>query len=271
MAETLRLDVALVERDLVKSRTRAKTLIEKGQVSVNGKVCKKSSFTVTANDCLQVEEPCPFVSRGGYKLLKALQTFFIVVQGRTCVDVGASTGGFTDCLLQHGANTVYAVDVGTNQLVEELRVNPKVICKEQFNFRYATKKDFPLSVQFACVDVSFISLSLILPALSEILEEKGEGVCLIKPQFEAGKENIGKNGIVKNKKVHLQVLKNVIAAMNQNGFSVLGITSSPIHGGDGNIEYLAYLKKEDTGAFVSLEKLEAVVENAPKEVQEEQV
>lgn len=271
MAEIMRLDVALVERNLVKSRTRAKTLIEKGQVSVNGTVCKKSSFSVTNEDFLQVEEPCPFVSRGGYKLLKALQFFSISVQGLICVDVGASTGGFTDCLLQHGANTVHAVDVGTNQLVEGLRVNPKVICKEQFNFRYATKKDFSLPVQFACVDVSFISLSLILPALSQILEEKGQAVCLIKPQFEAGKENIGKNGIVKSEKVHLQVLKNVIASMNQNGFSVMGITSSPIHGGDGNIEYLVYLKKEDNGAFVSLEQLEQVVENAPKELQEEQV
>lgn len=271
MAETLRLDVALVERGLVKSRTRAKLLVEKGQVLVNGKICNKSSFAVTVNDILQVEDTCRFVSRGGYKLLKGLEVFGISVEDLACVDVGASTGGFTDCLLQHGATLVYAVDVGTNQLVDTLRNHPKVVCKEQFNFRYATKEDFPTPLQFACVDVSFISLSMILPALATVLEENAQAVCLIKPQFEAGRENIGKNGIVKSKKAHLQVLKTVTAQMNINGFSVMGITGSPIQGGNGNIEYLAYLKKDGLGLCPLDEQLQQVVEKAPKEVQEERV
>ena len=269
MAETLRLDIALVERDLVKSRTRAKTLIEKGQVLLNQKVCKKASHPVLPTDLLQVEDTCRFVSRGGYKLLKALETFSIPLEGLCCLDVGASMGGFTDCMLQHGAATVYAVDVGTNQLAEELRENPKVIGKEQYNFRYAKKEEFEKPLQFACVDVSFISLSLIVPVLFSLLEEGATAVCLIKPQFEAGKEKVGKNGIVKNKKVHLQVLQNVTAMMNQEGFSVLGVTFSPIKGGNGNIEYLAYIQKDLQGRTVSPLLLQQVVDTAQSRVQEE--
>ncbi len=269
MAEPLRLDVALVERELVKSRTRAKVLIEKGYVSVNGKICKKSSFSVSDADVLQVEDPCRFVSRGGYKLLKALETFQIPIKGLCCVDVGASTGGFTDCLLQRDAQKVYAVDVGTNQLVEQLRCHPQVVCKEQYNFRYAKRQDFEDSIQFACVDVSFISLSCILPALYQLLEDNAKAVCLIKPQFEAGRENVGKNGIVKNKKVHLQVLQTVTATMRQTGFSVLGVTGSPVKGSGGNVEYLAYIQKDQAGGFIPADVLEQVVENASKEVEEE--
>ncbi len=269
MAEPLRLDIALVERDLVKSRTRAKTLIEKGQVLLNQTVCKKASHPVLPTDELQVEDTCRFVSRGGYKLLKAIETFSIPLAGLCCLDVGASTGGFTDCMLQHGADTVYAVDVGTNQLAEELRDNPKVICKEQYNFRYAKMEDFEKPLQFACVDVSFISLSLIVPVLSSLLEENATAVCLIKPQFEVGKGNVGKNGIVKQKKVHIQVLENVTAMMNQNGFSVLGVTVSPIKGGNGNIEYLAYLQKDAKGKTVSPLELKTIADRAENEVQEE--
>ncbi len=269
MAEPLRLDIALVERDLVKSRTRAKTLIEKGNVLLNQKVCKKASHPVLPTDVLQVEDTCRFVSRGGYKLLKALETFSVSLSELCCLDVGASTGGFTDCMLQHGASTVYAVDVGTNQLAGELRVNPKVICKEQYNFRYAKKEDFEKPLQFASVDVSFISLSLIVPVLFSLLEDGAKAVCLIKPQFEAGKGNIGKNGIVKNKKVHLQVLKTVTAMMNQNGFSVLGVTFSPVKGGNGNIEYLACLQKDLQGRTVSSLQLQQVVDEAGQQVQEE--
>ena len=269
MAEPLRLDIALVERDLVKSRTRAKTLIEKGQVLLNQKVCKKAAHPVLPTDCLQVEDTCRFVSRGGYKLLKALETYSVSLNGLCCLDVGASTGGFTDCMLQHGADTVYAVDVGTNQLAQELRANPKVVCKEQYNFRYAKQEDFEKPLQFACVDVSFISLSLIVPVLSSLLEEGAKAVCLIKPQFEAGKGNVGKNGVVKNKKVHLQVLKSITAMMNQNGFSVLGVTFSPIKGGNGNTEYLAYIQKDLQGSMVSPLQLQQVVDEAEYGVQEE--
>ena len=269
MADTLRLDVALVERDLVKSRTRAKTLIEKGKVLVNQKVCKKSSCPVSENDLLQVEDTCPFVGRGGYKLLKALETFSISVKGLHCLDVGASTGGFTDCMLQHGAATVCAVDVGTNQLVESLRSHPQVICKEQYNFRYAKKQDFEQAIAFGAVDVSFISLSCILPALYEVLDENATAVCLIKPQFEAGRENIGKNGIVKQKKVHIQVLQSVTANMIQNGFSVLGVTGSPIKGSGGNVEYLAYIQKAEGGVLLPQQQLQQIVESAEKQVWEE--
>ena len=269
MAEGLRLDVALVQRDLVKSRTRAKSLIENGHVLVNGKVCKKSSFAVLSQDHLQVDDAQRFVSRGGYKLLKAIETFSISIHELNCIDVGASTGGFTDCMLQYGVNRVYAVDVGTNQLADSLRTHEKVVCKEQYNFRYAKKEDFSLPLQFASVDVSFISLSCIIPALWNVLEEDGRAVCLIKPQFEAGRENIGKNGIVKNKKVHQTVLHRVTAMMNEQGFSVLGLTFSPITGSGGNVEYLAYIQKDNKGVTVEPYVFERIVAQAHSEVESE--
>ncbi|MBR6548370.1 MAG: TlyA family RNA methyltransferase [Clostridia bacterium] len=240
-----RLDKELLDRNLVVSRAKAKVLIDGGNVYVNGKCCKKCSLVVNDVDEIEIRGgEMRFVSRGGYKLLKAIETFSINLQNMVCMDVGASTGGFTDCMLQHGADKVYAVDVGTNQLVDSLRQDRRVVSMEQVNFRYMTSKDISESIDFASVDVSFISLEKILPPLFEVLSSKGRAVCLIKPQFEAGKENIGKNGIVRNQNVHLRVLYQLLRLINDTGFTVLGLTFSPVKGSHGNIEYLVYITKE---------------------------
>ncbi len=247
MADSKRLDVAMTTLGLVESRSRAGSVIKGGGVYVNGKCCKKASTLVSDADRIEIQSnENRFVSRGGYKLLKALETFPICLEGLTCMDVGASTGGFTDCMLQFGAKRVYSVDVGTDQLAQVLRQDPRVICKEQCNFRYATKDEIPEGIDFASVDVSFISLEKILPTLFFLLKDKGTAVCLIKPQFEAGKENLSKNGVVRNANVHRQVLHRVISQMNQVGFRLAGLTYSPIKGPQGNIEYLAYITKDQT-------------------------
>ena len=209
------------------------------------------------------------LSRGGLKLEKALQVFDISVTDRVTLDIGASTGGFTDVMLQHGAKLVYAVDVGTNQLAWKLRQDERVVSMEKFNFRYAQRTDFEQEPSFASIDVSFISLSLILPALHEILARDGQVVALIKPQFEAGREQIGKKGIVKDKKVHLAVLEKVTAFMMEAGFSVRGLDFSPIQGGQGNVEFLAYLEKSTEPKPLNSAMMTAVVEAAHKEFKDE--
>ena len=214
-------------------------------------------------------EKLKFVSRGGLKLEKALQVFGISVKDKVTLDIGASTGGFTDVMLQNGASLVYAVDVGTNQLAWKLRQDQRVISMEQFNFRYASVADFEQIPQFASIDVSFISLSLILPALKKILAEEGQVVALIKPQFEAGREQIGKNGIIKDKKVHVAVLEKVTSFMVELGFSVKGLDYSPIQGGHGNVEFLAYLEKESQPQNLVADLVGPVVEAAHKEFKDE--
>ncbi len=239
-----RIDIALTERGLCKSRSRAKSLLQNQQVQLNGVVCTKPSTLVKDTDTLElIGEDLPFVGRGGLKLEEALQRFSLTLHDAVCLDIGASTGGFTDCMLQHGAACVYAIDVGHDQLDPALRVDPRVKNMENTDIRTLRQADLERMPTFASIDVSFISLELILPAAHALLAETADCVALIKPQFQAGREHIGKKGIVKSAKVHRQVLTNVLSFAQQIGFSVHGLCPSPIRGGSGNAEYLVYLKK----------------------------
>ncbi len=244
MAEKKRLDVALTEAGLTESRERAHALIMAGQVYLNGQKALKAGTPVKPADKIEVRgEKMPFVSRGGYKLQKALDTFPLTLENKTCMDVGASTGGFTDCMLMRGAKKVYAIDVGYGQLAWKLRSDARVVNLERTNFRYVTAEQVPERIDFASVDVSFISLKLILPVLFSLLSDEGEAVCLVKPQFEAGREKVGKKGVVRDKAVHRDVIEACIGYAGENGFSVQGLTFSPVKGPEGNIEYLLYLTK----------------------------
>ena len=242
-----RVDVLAFQQGLYETREKAKRGIMAGQVyDQNNLRLDKAGEKITIESILHIKgEKLKYVSRGGLKLEKALECFDIALDGKIVIDIGASTGGFTDVMLQNGARLSYAVDVGTNQLAWRLRQDERVIVMEQYNFRYANLADFNQGLpEFASIDVSFISLALILPALLPLLVNDGEVVALIKPQFEAGREQIGKNGIIKDAKVHLSVLEKTIEMMLSVGFSVEGLEFSPITGGHGNIEFLAYLKKE---------------------------
>ena len=244
MADKIRLDVLLYDIGFVDSREKAKKLIKDGSVMVNGKVQSKAGATVSDTDTIELcGELMPYVSRGGFKLEKAIDVFSIKLDGCVCMDIGASTGGFTDCMLQNGASKVYAVDVGSGQLSHKLLADKRVVNMEQTNFRYLTDEKISDKIDFASVDVSFISLRHIMPNLYNFLSDDGGAVCLIKPQFEAGKENIGKNGIVKDISVHKDVVIGIYRFALEMGFSVAGIDFSPIKGPKGNIEYLIYLKK----------------------------
>ncbi len=247
MAEKERLDLLLVKRNLASSRERAKAMIMEGNVYVNGLKEDKPGtlFPLSVQIECRGEEP-EFVSRGGQKLKKALQVFPVSLSGRICMDIGASTGGFTDCMLQNAASKVYSIDVGYGQLAWKLRTDERVVCMEKTNFRYLTKEDIPDVPSFASADVSFISLSKILPAAFRILSEQGEMVCLIKPQFEAGREKVGKKGVVKDPSVHEEVIHTVIGQACSEGFFLRGLDYSPIRGPEGNIEYLLYLSKDGT-------------------------
>lgn len=215
-----------------------------GIVYVNNQKVDKAGFELKEGDVLEVRgKTLQYVSRGGLKLEKAMQEFPITLEGKICMDVGASTGGFTDCMLQNGAVKVYSVDVGYGQLAWKLRIDERVVNLERTNFRYATREQIPDEIDFASVDVSFISLKHILPNLNTLLAPDGQAVCLIKPQFEAGKEKVGKKGVVRDLNVHLEVVENVINLAVENGFSVMGLQFSPIKGPEGNIEYLIYLNK----------------------------
>ena len=238
-----RLDVELVDRGLVQSRERAKVVIMEGLVYVNGQKSDKAGTPVKEDDRIEVRgETLRYVSRGGKKLEKAMQVFPVVLEGCTCMDIGASTGGFTDCMLQNGAKKVYAVDVGYGQLAWKLRTDPRVINLERTNIRYATKEQIPDPIDFISVDVSFISLKLVLPVAKLFMRDGAQAVCLIKPQFEAGREKVGKKGVVRDPDVHVEVIKSVCAMIRENGFSLLGLDYSPVKGPEGNIEYLAYLQ-----------------------------
>ena len=240
----MRLDQYLAEQGLAPSREKAKALILNGQVNVGEKTVTKPSFEVSEGADVRITgEVLKYVSRGGLKLEKALQVFPIDLHGRICMDIGASTGGFTDCMLQNGAKKVYAVDVGTDQLAEVLRNNPRVISLEQTNIRYLEPSDIDDAISFISIDVSFISLTKVLPAAFGFLREAGECVALIKPQFEAGKENVGKKGVVRSEKVRQAVVKNITEFAKALGFMVMGTTVSPIRGPEGNEEYLLWLKK----------------------------
>ncbi|MBR6533444.1 MAG: TlyA family RNA methyltransferase [Clostridia bacterium] len=243
----LRLDVALVEQGFAESREKAKALIMAGIVFVNNQKSDKAGNTVKTDDIIEVRgETLKYVSRGGLKLEKAFSVFDFSLEDAVCADIGASTGGFTDCMLQNGAKKVYAIDVGYGQLAWKLRTDERVVNLERTNFRYVTKNEIPDELDFASVDVSFISLSLILPVMRTLLKDGGQAVCLIKPQFEAGKENVGKKGVVRDKSVHIAVIEKIVNLINENNFSLLGLDFSPIKGPEGNIEYLCHIKKTDT-------------------------
>ena len=244
MQKKTRLDVAVFEQGYAPSREKAKALIMAGIVYLNNQKVDKAGFELKEGDVLEVRgKTLQYVSRGGLKLEKAMQEFPITLEGKVCMDVGASTGGFTDCMLQNGAVKVYSVDVGYGQLAWKLRIDERVVNLERTNFRYATREQIPDEIDFASVDVSFISLKHILPNLNTLLAPDGQAVCLIKPQFEAGKEKVGKKGVVRDLNVHLEVVENVINLAVENGFSVMGLQFSPIKGPEGNIEYLIYLNK----------------------------
>ena len=250
MSDKQRADVALVERGLCESRAKAQASIMAGEVFVGLRRINKASEIIKPEDELVLKGSAnPYASRGGLKLEKAMSCWPIALQGAVCADIGASTGGFTDCMLQNGASKVYAVDVGYNQLDWKLRTHPQVVCMERTNARYLTEEQIPEKLDFFSIDVSFISLNLILPALRSLVKDGGEAVCLVKPQFEAGKEKVGKKGVVRDPKVHLEVLEHFFEHAANAGFSVKDVTFSPIKGPEGNIEYLGYLYAGEAPAW----------------------
>lgn len=241
-----RLDVTLVERGLCESRQKAQAAIMAGLVTVNGVKVSKAGAGVAESDVLEVKGPAiPYVSRGGLKLEKAMKLWNIDLTGKICADIGASTGGFSDCMLQCGAAKVYAVDTGYGKLDWKIRTDSRVIALERTNARYLTHEQVPDELDFASVDVSFISLRLILPALRGVLKDGGEVVCLVKPQFEAGRENVGKKGVVRDPTIHFQVLEHFLEHARENDFYVKALTFSPIKGPEGNIEYLGYISTSE--------------------------
>lgn len=261
MAEKLRLDVALVERGFAESREKAKALIMAGIVFVNNQKSDKAGNTVKPADIIEVRgETLKYVSRGGLKLEKAVGSFKLDLNGFICADIGASTGGFTDCMLQNGAKKVYSIDVGYGQLAWKLRTDERVVNLERTNFRYVTREQVPDELDFASVDVSFISLSHILPVMRTLLKDGGRAVCLIKPQFEAGKENVGKKGVVRESKVHIAVIEKIIKLVVDCEFSLLGLDFSPVKGPEGNIEYLCYIEKSENPEILTDTTAETVVE-----------
>jgi len=246
MAEKLRLDTAIFNAGYAESREKAKAMIMAGIVYVNNQKSDKAGTTVKPDDIIEVRGVAlKYVSRGGLKLEKAVESFAIKLRDCICADIGASTGGFTDCMLQNGALKVYSIDVGYGQLAWKLRTDERVVNLERTNFRYVTDEQVPDKLDFASVDVSFISLSHILPVMQTLLKTGGKAVCLIKPQFEAGKENVGKKGVVRDKAVHISVIEKILTLAIENKFSVLGLDFSPIKGPEGNIEYLCYIEKTD--------------------------
>ena len=243
MSEKIRLDQYITDLGLAGSREKAKAAIMAGLVYVNGQKATKAGETVRDTDQIEVRGGSEFVSRGGYKLKKAVGAFGLSLAGKTCMDIGASTGGFTDCMLQNGAAKVYAVDVGYGQLAWKLRTDARVVNLERTNLRYVTREQIPETLDLAVMDVSFISIRLVLPAVQALLKPDGDVICLIKPQFEAGREHVGKKGVVRDAAVHRAVLESFTAFFPEAGFTLLGLDFSPIRGPEGNIEYLAWLRK----------------------------
>ncbi len=247
-----RLDVLLFEKGHVSSREKAKALIMAGMVFVNGEKALKAGETVSDDAEIKIKEELPFVSRGGFKLDKGIKVFNIDLKDKICIDVGASTGGFTDCMLQNGAKKVYSVDVGYGQLDWKLRTDERVTVLERTNARYLSEKEIPEQVDFISADVAFISLNTALSTAFTFLKETGESMVLIKPQFEAGREFVGKKGVVRDLNVHRDVIVKVCSQMENKGMKICGLSYSPIKGPEGNIEYLLYMKK--TGESIDYEK-----------------
>ena len=247
----VRLDQLVFERGFTESRERAKTTVMSGLVYVNGQKADKPGMPVDPEAKLEVRgDALPFVSRGGYKLDKALKVFPVDPAGKVCIDCGASTGGFTDVLLQHGAAKVYSVDVGYGQRAWKRRSDERVVNLERTNLRYITREQIPEELDLAVMDVSFISIRLVLPAVKELLKPGADYICLIKPQFEAGREEVGKKGVVRDPAVHEEVVRGILEFVPTIGFSVLGLDYSPIRGPEGNIEYICWLKKGQYEAAV---------------------
>lgn len=247
MKNKKRLDVLLTEQGYADTRTKAQAIIMSGQVYVEGQKADKPGISYEETVTIEVRgETCPYVSRGGLKLEKALRDFGVKPDGYVCSDSGASTGGFTDCLLQQGASKVFAIDVGYGQLDWKIRSDPRVVVMERTNIRYVTPEDLGELLDLSVIDVSFIGLEIVLPAIKNLLKPcKGQVLCLIKPQFEAGKENVGKKGVVRDPKIHQMVLDNFVVLAGRLGFTILGLTFSPVKGPEGNIEFLAHLTLED--------------------------
>lgn len=270
--EKERLDVLLVNRGLAPSREKAKTLIMAGEVFVNGQREDKPGTTFEEAKITSLEvrgDTLPYVSRGGLKLEKAVNNFGFSLENKICMDIGASTGGFTDCMLQNGASKVYSVDVGHGQLDWKLRSDDRVVCMEKTNFRYMVRDDIEDDLDFASCDVSFISLTKILLPARRLLRDRGEMVCLIKPQFEAGKEKVGKKGVVRDPKVHEEVVHRIIDFVDIAGFDVLHLDYSPIKGPEGNIEYLVHISKNPEANDRVKELTEAEGEKTLKVVEEQ--
>ncbi|MBU9724155.1 TlyA family RNA methyltransferase [Bacillus alkalicola] len=270
MEKKQRIDILIVEKGLIETREKAKRSIMAGLVYADGDRVDKPGTKVKVDSHLEVKgQVIPYVSRGGLKLAKAIVVFDIDLKDSIVLDIGASTGGFTDCALQEGAKFVYALDVGYNQLAWKLRQDERVQVMERTNFRYSTPEDFQRGLpDFATIDVSFISLKLILPVLKKIIKPRGKVSALIKPQFEAGKEEVGKKGIVRDPKVHESVLRKIINFSEETGYSIIGVVPSPIRGGEGNIEFLMYM--EDTadaspGKFESENDITSIVKEAHSE------
>lgn len=268
-----RLDVILVNMGYASSREKAKAIIMSGNVYVKGQKEDKAGtmFEEEGIDLFVKENPLKYVSRGGLKLEKAIQTWELRFDDCICMDIGASTGGFTDCMLQNGAKKVFSIDVGHGQLDWKLRNDERVVCMEKTNFRYLTPGDIGDDIDFASCDVSFISLTKILPPAHAILKNSGRMVCLIKPQFEAGKEKVGKKGVVRDSKVHKEVIEYILDFCVNNGFKILDLTYSPIKGPEGNIEYLVFLEKMQTDEIISMEineeKIDLIVKSAHGELE----
>ncbi len=240
-----RLDVLLVSRGLAETRTKAQAIIMSGDVYVGGQKADKPGMSYEDTVDIEVRgQACPYVSRGGLKLEKALRDFGVDPTGYVCSDSGASTGGFTDCLLQQGAARVFAIDVGYGQLAWKIRQDPRVVCMERTNIRYVQPEDLGEPLDLSVVDVSFISLKIVLPAIARLLKPTGQVLCLIKPQFEAGKEKVGKKGVVRDPAVHQEVLEHFVALADELGFTIRNLTFSPVKGPEGNIEFLGHLSRE---------------------------
>lgn len=263
-----RLDVLLVEKGIIASRERAKACIMEGKVYVDGQKLDKAGEKVSVNADIEYRgDTLKYVSRGGLKLEKAMESFNITLENKVCMDIGASTGGFTDCMLQNNASKVFSVDVGYGQFAWKLRTDERVVCMERTNIRYVTLEDIGEPLDFASIDVSFISLKKIMPATLNLLKDDGEVVALIKPQFEAGREKVGKKGVVREKETHKEVVYGIIDFLMEQNLNVLGVGYSPIKGPEGNREYLVYFSKDNKKeSNFKREEIETVVEESHIEI-----
>lgn len=262
MIEKKRLDCLIFDQGLAESREKAKAMIMTGNVYVDNQKSDKAGTMLPTDTKIEIRgETMPYVSRGGLKLEKAMAIFPIQLENKITMDIGASTGGFTDCMLQKGAKRVYSIDVGYGQLAWKLRIDPRVTNLERTNVRYLTEEQVPDRIDFFSVDVSFISLCLVLPVARKFMAENAQAVCLIKPQFEAGRGKVGKKGVVRDRAVHVEVIEKISDFVLKNGYSVLGLTYSPVKGPEGNIEYLIYLQKSEEPVSVAL-NINALVEDS---------